>query len=134
MVMRFLAAMHSDRLDDRLSPAPLTRGMSPFTRGKPMKWNVDGDRSWGFQAATKARVATYQLPIASWKDQKYTVGILVNFDGDPIGRPIKNNHLELAVDMNWDVTKVEDRAALAKVKVGDKVDITSTEAMLVSIE
>ena len=31
-------------------------------------------------------------------------------------------------------TKVEDKAALAKVKVGDKVDITWTEAMLVSID
>jgi hypothetical protein len=31
-------------------------------------------------------------------------------------------------------TRVEDKAALAKVKVGDKVDITWTEAMLVSID
>ena len=31
-------------------------------------------------------------------------------------------------------TKVEDKALLAKVKVGDKVDITWTEAMLVSID
>jgi hypothetical protein len=31
-------------------------------------------------------------------------------------------------------TRVEDKAALAKVKVGDKVDITWTEAMLVSVE
>jgi hypothetical protein len=31
-------------------------------------------------------------------------------------------------------TKVEDKAALAKVKVGDQVDITWTEAMLVSID
>jgi Cu/Ag efflux protein CusF len=29
---------------------------------------------------------------------------------------------------------VRDKAALAKVKVGDKVDIVFTEAMLVSIE
>jgi hypothetical protein len=31
-------------------------------------------------------------------------------------------------------TRVEDKAALAKVKVGDKVDITWTEAMMVSVE
>lgn len=31
-------------------------------------------------------------------------------------------------------TRVEDKAALAKVKVGDKVDITWTEAMLVSVD
>jgi hypothetical protein len=31
-------------------------------------------------------------------------------------------------------TRVEDKAALAKVKVGDKVDITWTEATLVSVE
>jgi hypothetical protein len=31
-------------------------------------------------------------------------------------------------------SRVEDKAALAKVKVGDKVDITWTEAMLVSLE
>ena len=31
-------------------------------------------------------------------------------------------------------TRVDDKAALAKVKVGDKVDITWTEAMLVSID
>jgi hypothetical protein len=36
---------------------------------------------------------------------------------------------------NWNYsTRVEDKAALAKVKVGDKVDITWTEAMLVSID
>jgi hypothetical protein len=35
----------------------------------------------------------------------------------------------------WKYTsRVEDKAALAKVKVGDKVDIVWTEAMLVSIE
>jgi hypothetical protein len=32
------------------------------------------------------------------------------------------------------VSKVQDKEALAKVKVGDKVDITWTEAMLVSVE
>jgi hypothetical protein len=31
-------------------------------------------------------------------------------------------------------SKVEDKSALAKVKVGDKVDLTWTEAVLVSIE
>ena len=31
-------------------------------------------------------------------------------------------------------SRVQDTAALAKVKVGDKVDITWTEAMLVSLE
>jgi hypothetical protein len=31
-------------------------------------------------------------------------------------------------------SKVEDKAALAKVKVGDKVDITSTAALLIAIE
>ena len=31
-------------------------------------------------------------------------------------------------------TRVEDRAALAKVKVGDKVDITWTEAMILSLD
>jgi methionine-rich copper-binding protein CopC len=31
-------------------------------------------------------------------------------------------------------TRVEDKAALAKVKVGDKVDITWTEAMILSLE
>jgi len=31
-------------------------------------------------------------------------------------------------------TKVEDKEALAKVKVGDKVDITWTEAVLISVE
>ena len=31
-------------------------------------------------------------------------------------------------------TEVEDKAALAKVKVGDKVDITWTKAMLVSTD
>ncbi|HJZ71202.1 MAG TPA: hypothetical protein VKE51_05645 [Vicinamibacterales bacterium] len=31
-------------------------------------------------------------------------------------------------------TRVEDKAALAKVKVGDKVDITWTEAMIVSLD
>jgi hypothetical protein len=31
-------------------------------------------------------------------------------------------------------TRVEDKAALAKVKVGDKVDITWTEAMLLSLD
>jgi hypothetical protein len=31
-------------------------------------------------------------------------------------------------------SKVEDKAALAKVKVGDKVDITWTEAVLMSVE
>jgi Cu/Ag efflux protein CusF len=36
---------------------------------------------------------------------------------------------------NWTYsTRVNDKAALAKVKVGDKVDITWTEALLVSIE
>ena len=36
---------------------------------------------------------------------------------------------------NWSYTsRVEDRKALAKVKVGDKVDITWTTAMLVSLE
>ena len=51
-----------------------------------------------------------------------------------------------AIDMNtpsitftgpngWKYTsKVQDKAALAKVKTGDKVDITWTEAMLVSVE
>jgi hypothetical protein len=51
-----------------------------------------------------------------------------------------------AIDMNtptitftgpkdWKYTsKVQDKAALAKVKVGDKVDIVWTEAMLVSVE
>jgi hypothetical protein len=51
-----------------------------------------------------------------------------------------------AIDMNtpsitftgpngWKYTsKVQDKEALAKVKVGDKVDITWTEAMLVSVE
>ena len=31
-------------------------------------------------------------------------------------------------------SKVQDKAALAKVKVGDKVDIVWTEAVLVSVE
>jgi Cu/Ag efflux protein CusF len=31
-------------------------------------------------------------------------------------------------------TRVEDKAALAKVKVGDKVDITWTQAMILSLE
>ena len=31
-------------------------------------------------------------------------------------------------------TRVEDKAALAKVKVGDKVDITWTEAMILSLD
>ena len=36
---------------------------------------------------------------------------------------------------NWKYSsKVEDKAALAKVKVGDKVDITWTAAMLISLE
>ena len=36
---------------------------------------------------------------------------------------------------NWSYsTRVEDKAALAKVKVGDKVDITWTEAMILSID
>ena len=36
---------------------------------------------------------------------------------------------------NWKYTsKVQDTAALAKVKVGDKIDIVWTEAMLVSLE
>ena len=36
---------------------------------------------------------------------------------------------------NWSYsTRVEDKKALAKVKVGDKVDITWTEAMLVSFD
>ena len=35
----------------------------------------------------------------------------------------------------WKYTsKVQDTAALAKVKVGDKVEITWTEAVLVSVE
>ena len=36
---------------------------------------------------------------------------------------------------NWKYsTRVEDKAALAKVKVGDKVDITWTEAMILSLD
>jgi hypothetical protein len=36
---------------------------------------------------------------------------------------------------NWTYTsRVEDKAALAKVKVGDKVDITWTEAMILSLD
>jgi hypothetical protein len=36
---------------------------------------------------------------------------------------------------NWTYTsRVNDKAALAKVKVGDRIDITRTEALLVSIE
>ena len=36
---------------------------------------------------------------------------------------------------NWIYsTKVEDKEALSKVKVGDKVDITWTEALILSIE
>ena len=36
---------------------------------------------------------------------------------------------------NWKYTStVQDKANLAKVKVGDKVDITWTEAVLVSLE
>ena len=36
---------------------------------------------------------------------------------------------------NWKYTsKVQDTAALANVKVGDKIDIVWTEAMLVSVE
>jgi hypothetical protein len=36
---------------------------------------------------------------------------------------------------NWTyTTRVEDKAALAKVKVGDKVDITWTEAVMVTVE
>jgi hypothetical protein len=31
-------------------------------------------------------------------------------------------------------TRVEDKAALAKVKVGDKVDITWTDAVMVTVE
>ena len=36
---------------------------------------------------------------------------------------------------NWTYTsRVEDKAALAKVKVGDKVDITWTAAMILSLD
>ena len=36
---------------------------------------------------------------------------------------------------NWKYsTKVQDKDALSKVKVGDKVDITWTEAMVLSLE
>ena len=47
------------------------------------------------------------------------------------GRPV--NHLHRAEWLEYS-SRVEDTAALAKVKVGDKLDITWTEALLLSID
>jgi hypothetical protein len=75
-----------------------------------------------------------------------TTGSETTLPGGTIAKQRSITATIAAIDMNapsitftgpngWKYTsKVEDTAALAKVKVGDRVDIVWTEAMLVSLE
>jgi hypothetical protein len=86
---------------------------------------------------------------AGEKDVEATTGDVVGVEGRPAGTMSHQRTITatiVAIDpavpsitftgpRDWKYsTRVKDREALAKVKVGDKVDITWTEATLVSID